>query len=192
MSSSIKLRAPISVSSDNVEKTLFEHAKEEPAVARSYEHLCGPAAQRAADELNRALDVDAFDLLSRGWAGVPAVRNAVQLSALVPGPPTIVRLEQHTLTSTSPLVLDSQAADTALPPLKLALLLIVDVQSATLAVREGRIEVVALGKASVIARLTYKNFLVKEHATSIEGAARDPFKHQPTATDKRADVDIQI
>ena len=192
MSSGIKLRTPISVSSDDVEKALFEHAKEEPAVARAYEHLCGPAAQRAADELNPALDVDAFDLLSRGWAAVPAVRNAVQLSALVPGPPTIVRLEQHTMTSTSPLVLDSQVADTALPPLKLVLQLIAGVQSATLAVREGRIEVVALGKASVIARLTYKNFLVKEHATSVEGAARDPFKHHRAATDQRADVDIPI
>ena len=192
MSSSIKLRTPISVASDDVEKALFEHAKEEPAVARAYEHLCGPAAQRAADELNRALDVDAFDLLSRGWAAVPAVRNAVQLSALMPGPPAIVRLEQHSMTSTSPLVLDTQVADSALPPLNLALQLIASVQSATLAVREGRIEVVALGDAPVIARLTYKKFLVKEHATSVEGAPRDPFKHRRTVTDQRADVDIPI
>lgn len=192
MSNSIKLRAPISVSSDDVEKVLFEYAKEEAAVARAYEHLCGPAAQRAADELNRALDVDAFDMLSRGWAEVPAVRNAVQLSALMPGPPAIVRLEQHTMTSTSPLMLDCQVAHSALPSLQLALQLIVAVQSATLAVRDGRIELVALGKASVIARITYKKFLVEEHATGIEGAARDPFKHQRAAIDQRAGVDIPI
>ena len=191
MSSSIKLRTPISVSSADVEKALFEHAKEEGAVARAYEHLCGATAQRAADELNRALVVDAFDLLSRGWAEVPAVRNAVQLSALMPGPPAIVRLEHHTMTSTSPLMLDCQVALSALPSLQLALQLIAGVQSATLAVRDGRIELVALGKASVIARLTYKKFLVTEHATSIEGAARDPFKHR-SATDQRAGVDIAL
>ena len=190
--SSIKLRAPISVSSADVEKALFEQAKEEPAVARAYEQLSGAAAQRAADELNQVLNIDAFDVLSRGWAAVPAVRNAVQLSALMPGPPAIVRLEEHTMTSNSTLVLESQVEDTALPPLKIALQLIAGVQSATLAVREGRVEVVALGKASVIARLVYKKFLVKEHATGIEGAARDPFKHQRAAGDRRADVDIPI
>ena len=69
---------------------------------------------------------------------------------------------------------------------------IAGVQSATLAVRDGRIELVALGKASVIARLTYRKFLVKEHATTLEGAARDPFRHQRTVTDQPADVDIPI
>ena len=44
----------------------------------------------------------------------------------------------------------------------------------------------------MIARLTYKNFLVKEQMTTIEGAARDPFRHQSTVTDQRADVDISI
>lgn len=192
MSSGIKLRTPINISSDDVERALFEQAKEEPGVARAHEQLRGLTAQRAADELNRALDIDAFEMLSRGWASVPAVRNAVQLSALMPGPPAIVRLEQHNMTSNSTLVLESHVADSALPPLRLALQLIAGVQSATLAVRDGRIELVALGKASVIARITYGKFLVKEHATSIEGAARDPFRHQRTATDDRAHVDIPI
>ena len=192
MSSGIKLQTPINVSSDDVERALFEQAKDEPDVARMHEHLRGPNAQRAADELNRVLDIDAFEALSRGWAAVPAVRNAVQLSALMPAPPTILRLEQHNMTSTSTLVLERHMADGALPPLRLALQLIAGVQSATLAVRDGRIELVALGKASMIARLTYKNFLVKEQTTTIEGAARDPFRHQSTVTDQRADVDISI
>ncbi|HVE89141.1 MAG TPA: hypothetical protein VNA44_05515 [Burkholderiaceae bacterium] len=192
MVSSIKLRAPISVTGGDVEKALFEQAKEEPSVARAYEQLTGVPAQRAADQLNQALNVDAFDVLSRGWAEVPAVRNAVQLSALVPGPPSIVRLEQHTMTSNSTLVLESQLEDAALPPLRIALQLISGVQSATLAVKDGRIELVALGKASIIARLVYKKFLVKEHSTGFEGAARDPFKRQPAAVGRRADVDIPI
>lgn len=192
MSSGIKLQTPINVSSDDVERALLEQSKDEPQVARVYEQLCGSAAQRAADELNRALAIDAFETLARGWASVPTVRNAVQLSALMSAPPAILRLEQHTLTSMSTLVLESHIADTALPPLRLTLQLIVGVHSATLAVRDGRIEMVALGKASIIARLTYKKFLVKEHATTLEGAARDPFRHQRTVTDQPADVDIPI
>jgi hypothetical protein len=192
MSSGIKLQTPINVSSDDVERALFEQAKDEPQVAHVYEQLRASTAQRAVAELNRVLDFDAFQILARGWASVPSVRNAVQLSALISGPPTILRLEQHNITSTSALVLESHVADTALPPLRLELQLIARVQSATLAVRDGRIEVVALGKASIIARLTYKKFLVKEHATTLEGAARDPFRHQRTVTDQPADVDIPI
>ncbi len=111
MSSGIRLQTPINVASDDVERALFEQAKEGPEVARTHELLRGPTAQRAADELNRALDINAFEALSRGWARVPAVRNAVQLSALMPAPPTILRLEQHNITSTSTLVLESHVAD---------------------------------------------------------------------------------
>jgi len=192
MNSAIKLRAPIKLSSENVERALFEQAKEEPEVARSREQLRGPSAQRAADELNRVLDIDAFEILSRGWASVTSVRNAVQLSAMMPSPPAIVRLEQHNMTSTSTLVLESHVAGRALPPLRLTLQLITGVQSATLAVRDGRFELVALEKASILARLSYKNSLIKEHATGIEGAARDPFRHQRAMADQKADVDIPI
>jgi hypothetical protein len=192
MNNSIKLRAPITISSDDIEKALLEHAKDEPAVARAYEYLGGSTAECGADELNQALDIDAFELLAQGWAKVPAVRNAVQLSALMSGPPAIVRLDQHNIASTSYPVLHIDVAQDALPELKLTLQIIAGVQSATVAARDGRIELVALGKSSVIARLKYKNVLLKEHATSVEGALRDPFRRQDAETDQRAGVDIHI
>lgn len=188
----IKLHMPITVSSGDVERALIEQAKDEPKVARAQERLRGSSAQRAADELNRKLDIDVFDMLSRGWASVPSVRSALQLSAMMPGPPTIVRLKQHNVTSTSTLVLESYWGGTALPPLQLALQLIAGVDGAALAVRNGRFELLALDKASLSARLTYKKFLVKEHPTSIEGVPRDPFRHQRTSSDQRTDVDIAI
>lgn len=193
MNNGIKLRAPIDVSADDVEKALLEQAKDEPAMARAVEHLRGPAAQRAADELNRALDVNVFELLASGWAKVPAVRNAVQLSVLMPGPPAIVRLDPHNITSTSYPVLNIDAGHGALPELKLTLEFIAGVQSATLAAQDGRIELIALGKASVIARLKYKSVLLKEHSTGIEGALRDPFRPQRAVPDRQtADVDFYI
>ena len=66
-------------------------------------------------------------------------------------------------------MLDSSVAQSALPPLELTLEIVAGVQGATLAAREGRIELVALGDASITARLTYRNVVVKEHATGISG-----------------------
>ena len=192
MNNNIKLRAKIEVSGDEVEKALVEHAKDEPSVSQVLDHLRGPAAKRAADELNQALDLNVFEVLAHGWAQVLAVRSAVQLSALVQGPPTIVRLDQHNITSTAYPVLNVNVADRALPELRLTLEIIAGAQSATLAVRDGRFELLALGNASVTARLQYKSVLLKEHATAVEGAPRDPFRHERVASDQPLSVDIPI
>ena len=192
MHNDVRLRAPIEVTGDDVEMALFVQSLDEPAAARVLDRLRGAAAERAAEELNHALDIDIFEMLAQAWARVPAVNTAVQLSALVQGPPALVNLDRHNIASTSRLVLDSSVAQRALPPLMLTLEIVADVQSATLAASEGRIEVVALGEASVIARLKYKGVLVKEHATGVSGAPRDPFKRGPSAPDRQASVDIQI
>ena len=192
MHNDIRLRAPIEVTGDDVEMALFVQSLDEPAAARVLDRLRGAAAERAAEELNHALDIDIFEMLAQGWARAPAVNTAVQLSALVQGPPALVNLRRHNIASTSRVVLDSSVAQRALPPLMLTLEIVADVQSATLAASEGRIEVVALGEASVIARLKYKGVLVKEHATGVSGAPRDPFKRGPSAPDRQASVDIRI
>ena len=192
MNNGVKLRAKIEVTVDDVERALVEHAKDEPLVSRALEHLRGPAVKFAADELNQALDVSVFELLAAGWAQVPAVRNAVQLSALMSGPPAIVRLDQHNITSTAFPVLNVTVADSALPELRLTLEIITGAQSATLAVRGGRFELLALGNASVTARLKYKSVLLKEHATALEGAPRDPFRHERVASAQPVSVDIPL
>ena len=192
MHNDVRLRAPIEITGDDVETALFVQSLDEPAVARVLDRLRGANAKRAAEELNHALEVDIFDVLAQGWARVPAVSAAVQLSALVQGPPALVNLDRHTIASTSRVVLDSSIAQSTLPPLTLTLEIVADIQSATLAASEGRIELVALGEASVIARLKYKSVLVKEHATGVSGVPRDPFKRGRSAPDRQASVDIQI
>ncbi len=192
MNNSIKLRAKIEVSGKDVDRALVEHAKDEPSVSRVLDHLRGPAARLAADELNQALDLNVFEVLAQGWAQVPAVRNAVQLSALLQGPPAIVRLDQHNIASTAYPVLNVKVADSALPELRLTLEIIAGAESATLAVRDGRFELLALGKASVTARLRYKSVLLKEHTTAVEGAPRDPFRHERVASDQPVTIDIPI
>ncbi len=189
----VRLHAPIEVSGDDVERALFEQSRDESAVARVFERLRGAAAEGAADELNRALDVDILDVLAQGWVQVPAMHRAVQLSALTRGPPPmLLKVERHNIASTSHLVLDTRVAGSSLPPLELVLEIVADVQSATLAAREGRIDLVALGEATVLALLKYKSVVVKEHATEITGTPRDPSESRPTAIERPASVDFQI
>lgn len=191
MGNDVKLREPLHVTGDDVERALFEQSMDELAVAHMFDRLRGVASQRAAEELNRALELDIFEVLAEGWTKVPGVRNAIQLSALVKGPPALVNLDWHNIISKSHVVLDSSVAESVLPPLNLDLELVASIKSAALAARDGFVELVALGDASVIARLKYKSVLLKEHATGISGAPRDPFKRQASATE-RQDVDIHI
>jgi len=189
----VRLVAPIEVSGDGIERALSEQSKHETAVARVLEQLRGAAAQRAADELNRALDVDILDVLAQGWVQVQAMHGAVQLSAVTRGPPVLVKFNvPHSIASTSYLVLDTRVAGSSLPRLELALEIVADVQSATVAARDGRIELVALGEATVLARLKYKNVLVTEHVTEITGTSFDPSEPRPTATERPASVDFPI
>lgn len=192
MHNDIKLHAPIAVSGDDVERALFEQSMDDVDVARVFDRLSGAVAERAAEELNHALEVDIFEVLAQGWSRVPAVSSAVQLSALMKGPPALVNLDRHNIVSTSRVTLDSSVAQSALPPLKLTLDIVASIESATLAAREGRIELAALGDASITARLTYRNVVVKEHATGISGVPRDPFKRQPSASEQPASIDIQV
>ena len=92
MHNDVKLRAPMEVTGEDVEMALFVQSLDEPAAARVLDRLRGAAAERAAEELNHALDIDIFEVLAQGWARAPAVNTAVQLSALVQGPPELVTL----------------------------------------------------------------------------------------------------
>jgi len=191
MDDGIKLRTPLDISHDDVERALLEYAKDEPTFSGAHRPLRN-AGQQAAAELNRVLDVDVLEMLRRGWATVPSVSRAIQLSALKKAPPVIIRLDEHCVSSTSHLVLGIHVAQKPLPDLRLALELKADVQSATLAVREGRIELVALADISVVARLKYQSVLLKEHSSGVNGGPRDPFRNQPAASEHRTSVDFYI
>ena len=181
------------LSGDDIERALFEQSRDESAVARVFERLRGAAAESAAVELNRALNVDILDVLAQGWVQVPVMHGAVQLSAVTRGPPVLVKVDvPHSIASTSHLVLETREAGSALPLLELALEIVAEVQSAALAARDGRIDLVALGEATVLARLKYKSVLVKEHASEITGTRRDPSQPRPTATERPASIDFPL
>lgn len=188
----VKLHVPIEVTGADLERALAEQCKDEPAVARVFERLRGTAAERAAEELNRALDVDVFDLLARAWIQLPAVHRAVQFSALTREPSTLVNVDGHRIASTSRVVLDTSVAANALPPLELTLAIVADVRDVTIAARDGRIDLIALGQTSVLARLEYRSMLVAERSTGISGVSHDPFTPRSSASDRPASVDFPI
>ena len=200
MSGGLALRTSITVTGDDIEKALFEQAKEVPSVSRACDYMRGPAAARAAAELNQVLDVDVYELFVRALTTVPRVRNAVQFSALKLGtvkvsemtaaPPAVVRLDEHTIVSTSYPVLSIDVPRDALPELRLALKIVAQVAGATLTFTDGRIELLALGAASVHARLEYKDVLLREHLTDVQGAPRDPFTDQPAASAPAVDFHV--
>ncbi|MGH6611788.1 MAG: hypothetical protein ACRECQ_16210, partial [Burkholderiaceae bacterium] len=144
MNENLRLRAPFEIARDDIERALFEQAKEIPGAHRAYDAIRGDVAERAAAELNGALNVDVFKWLTQGWSAVGAVRDAIERSVSTPGPPEIVRLDPHHLNSTSHLVLNADAGRDSLPELKLILELFVGVQSATLAIKSEKIELLAL------------------------------------------------
>ena len=177
----LTLDTPITVSGDDIEKAWAEQAKEVSAVSSVANLLRGVTAERAAAELNPTLDIDVFTWFARGWATVGAVRDAMQRSLLALDPPSIIQLDQHSLASTSHLVLNTEVPDIALPELILVMVFSASVASATLGIREGGIELLALGEATVDARLFYGDLLLKQHAASVGGAARDPFRQRRVA-----------
>ena len=184
----LKLDTPITVSGDDIEKAWAEQAKEVSAVSSVADLLHGVTAERAAAELNPTLDIDVFTWFARGWATVGAVRDAMQRSLLAPDPPSIIQLDQHSLASTSNLVLNTEVPNITLPELVIVMVFSASVASATLGIRDGGIELLALGEATVEARLFYGDLLLKQHVASVEGAARDPFRQQHGAKSSSAAV----
>lgn len=190
MNEILKLRSPIAVLPRDLERAWFEQAKQVAAVSQVYDQLCG-AADGAAAQLNEVLRIDVFEWFTRGWGTVAAVRDALQLSA-TPRPPEIVALDRHTFGSTMRLTLNTHMVDRLLPALSLTLQLWARVAGATLAIKHGRIELLALGDNSVTARLKYDDILLSEHLTRVEGAPRDPFKHRQVVRESGASADARI
>ena len=191
MNRSLKLSVPLVVARDDLERAWLEQAIHVPSVARSYNHLRA-AAERAIAPLNQALDIDVFNWFTRGWIAVGAVRDAMQRSAAESGPPLIVGLDRHTVTSASSLVLQAELANSPLSELKLVMQLVARVASATLAVKDGRIELLALGEAIVTERLKYNNVVLNQHVTGVEGAPRDPFKRPRAIAAQKSRVDAGV
>ena len=165
MSEPIKLGDLMSLSKIDVEKALGEQAKDESAVAKAAGSLGGFAASVGADELNKVLDTDIFEILALAWAKVQSVRDGAAKSRDQPGEPVVVKLGTHDVTHICQPVLTFHVAEVALPELKLTLELVARFESVAFSIVDAKLRTIAPGVASAIVRLKYKGIKLKEQAT---------------------------
>jgi hypothetical protein len=159
MSEFVCLGGLIKLSEEDVEHAVSDHAAETGGGG-----IAGFVASVGADELNRAMDKDAGDLLALGWSKVQAVRDAAKKSLGKPGE-TVVTLGEHEMTSTHYPILTITVARLPATELKFTLELIARFKSVKLAIREGKIRSFSPGEVSAIVRLKYKKAKLKEQAT---------------------------
>ena len=163
MSQTLRLSELIEITRDDVERALAEQAKEETSVALVQRQLVGYAASLAADELNKALDVEVIRLLATAWAHAQAVRDAARRST-ESNERTVVTLGSHEVTSEQHPVVTLTMAQVPLPELRLTIDLLARFKSVALAIAGPAIRGIAPGDASLTARLSYGDTLLKEAA----------------------------
>lgn len=163
MSKGLRLAQLIAIAPADVERALAEQAKEDTAVALVQKQLAGYPANLAAEELNRALDVDVLTLLAPAWGRLDAVRDAARRASPA-SERTVVTLGPHEITSVQHPVLTLAMAQVPLPELRLTVELLARFKSVALGIAGALIRSAAPGEPSLSARLLYNGVLLKEAA----------------------------
>lgn len=163
MSETLRLAELIEITPDDVERAIAEQAKDETAVALVQRQLGGYPATLAAEELNKAIDVEVVRLLAPAWATAQAVRDAARRS-VESSERTIVTLGEHEVTSEQHPVLTLTMAQIPLPELRLTVDLLARFKTLALAIAGPAIRGIAPTGASLTARLRYGDVLLKEAA----------------------------
>jgi len=167
MNGAASLRSLIDLTKDDIERAFAEHGRGDLDLAQSIGHLGGFVASVAAQELNKALDVDIYRLLAQAWTKVAAVRDAATRSKASPGQPILVALGGHEFTHSCEPVLTLFVADAPLPELRFTLEVTARFSAVRFSVVDSRLRSFAPGDASAIARLLLKGVKLKEKATPV-------------------------
>ncbi len=163
MSETLRLSELIEITPDDVERAIAEQSKDETAVALVQRQLGGYPTALAAEELNKAIDVEVVRLLAPGWAAAQAVRDAARRS-MESNERTIVTLGAHEVSSEQHPVLTLTMAQVPLPELRMTVELLARFKSLALAIAGPAIRGIAPTGASLTARLRYGDTLLKEAA----------------------------
>jgi hypothetical protein len=158
MTEIVRLGHLITFSEEDVDHAVKDHT------AETGSGITGFLTSVGADELNKALNQDAGDLLALGWTKVQTVREAAKKSLEQAGS-SVVTLGEHDMTSTHYPILTITVAKLPAKELKFTLELIARFKSAKIAIEKGRIRSFSPGEVSAIVRLKYKSTKLKEQAT---------------------------
>jgi hypothetical protein len=159
----ISLNELFQFSESDVDKGVAEYAKEHTDAASG---LAGFAASIAAQELNKALDVDIFELFAEAWIKARSIKEYGDRAKHPPGESAVVTLGETELTSTSYPVLELSVSGMKLPVLKFTLELVAKFETVQLAISDARIRSMKPGEAAVVVRLKYGDATLKEVSTA--------------------------
>jgi len=159
--SGTRLRDLIEVSHDDVDRAFAAGAD----AGAHKPSLAGFSASVGADQLNRALDVDAFEFLGTGIAKLISLRDCTDRTKHPADETIVISLGSTEVTSTTYPILDISLGGTKLLDLKFTLDLAAEFRTLQLTVRDARIWSLKPGVASVVAKLKYGDLKLKEQRT---------------------------
>lgn len=127
--------------------------------------LTGFVAETAADELNKALDTDVFELLCDGWLKIRQVIDCADPARHPADEACVVPLRDVEITSSHTPVLHTSVGGVKLPDLRFTLELVARFAAVDLVIRDARIRALRPGDCSALVKLKYGGAKLAERAT---------------------------
>ena len=161
----ITLRSLFEFSASTVEHAEATQRAEAGAAAQAPPTFTGFIASTAADELNKTLDTDVFEMLSQAWQKLKQVRDCANPALHAPHETSVVPLRDIEITSINTPLLHATVGGVKLPDLRLTLELVAKFGAIDLVIQGARIRSLRPGAASAVVKLKYGSIKLAEKAT---------------------------
>lgn len=163
--SAITLRDLFEFSASAVEQAETAQRSEAAAAPLAPPTFTGFVAASAADELNKTLDTDVFEMLGQAWLKLKQVRDCADPKLHGPQETCIVPLRDIEITSVNTPLLHATVGGVKLPDLRLTLELVARFAAIDLVIRGARICALRPGAASAMVKLKYGSIKLAEKST---------------------------
>lgn len=163
--SAITLRSLFEFTASTVEHAETAQRSEATAAPLAPPTFTGLIAASAADELNKTLDTDVFEMLSQAWQKLKQVRDCADPNLHAAQETCVVPLRDIEITSVNAPLLHTSVAGVKLPDLRLTLELVARFAAIDLVIRGARIRALRPGAASAIVKLKYGSVKLAEKST---------------------------
>ena len=147
---------------EHAESTQRSEAGSPPLVPPTF---TGFIAATAADELNKTLDTDVFEMLSQAWLKLKQVCDCADPTLHTEQETCVVPLRDIEITSVNTPLLHAAVAGVKLPDLRLTLELVAKFAAIDLVIRGARIRALRPGAASAVVKLKYGSIKLAEKST---------------------------
>ena len=163
--SAITLRTLFEFSASTVEHAEATQRSEAGSGALAPPTFTGFIASTAADELNKTLDTDVFEMLGQAWLKLKQVRDCADPALRPPHETSVVPLRDIAITSVNTPLLHATVGGVKLPDLRLTLELVAKFSAIDLVIQGARIRSLRPGAASATVKLKYGSIKLVEKAT---------------------------